>query len=411
VLSEEELQLKARLDRVLGQVSAAPPPVAAVLRKGRIMRTGYNLAISTAVAAISLGGFAAVTQFGQLQHHGSSGEAGRHHPHWRNERAVRLGPVAKHGLVAEEIMTGHKQQATLKILVDASRNQVRAQVTGGGPWYVGNLKRSVNPGSIGTFYNAGITGWPGVYGVVSNDVTRVAVTMRNHQKLNLYPVSAAGRRWVGLLMPQSARVMTITAYSGKTELGRVIDSFMPVTWLLPGQKGPAGEDKVIRKGRVPSGSGHHLLWNAQVQPGPWGFCLALEVSLAARQGFVSNNCISPDTAQSAGVKEIMSRSFARWLLGTAKPSVAYLKFELAKGKAQRAPAVLVSGQRFFGLALLPRQTVTSWAAYDKAGHKLYGGTGQPKIDRFVGPLSAGGWADNATCALSARACQRLHGSG
>jgi hypothetical protein len=48
------------------------------------------------------------------------------------------------------------------------------------------------------------------------------------------------------------------------------------------------------------------------------------------------------------VKEIVPRSFARWLLGTAKPSVAYLKFELAKGKALRAPAVLVSGQRFWG---------------------------------------------------------------
>ncbi|HEY3903834.1 MAG TPA: hypothetical protein VGM14_08030 [Streptosporangiaceae bacterium] len=48
------------------------------------------------------------------------------------------------------------------------------------------------------------------------------------------------------------------------------------------------------------------------------------------------------------MKEIVPRSFARWLLGTAKPSVAYLKFELAKGKALRAPAVLVSGQRFWG---------------------------------------------------------------
>jgi hypothetical protein len=411
VLSEEELQLKARLDRVLGQVSAAPPPVAAVLRKGRIMRTGYNLAISTAVAAVSLAGFAAAGQFGHLQHRGSSGEPGRHHPHWKNERVVRLGPVAKHGLVAEGIVTGNKQEATWKIRVDGSRNQIRTQVTGGGPWYVGNLKQSVNPGSIGTFYNAGIVGWPGLYGVVSKNVTRIAVTMNNHQKLNLYPVTAAGRRWVGLLMPQNGRAMTFTAYSGKTELGRVVNSFMPVTWLLPGQKGPAGGYKFIHKGRVPSGSGHHLFWNAAVQPGPYGYCLVLNVDIAARQGFVSNDCMSPDTAQSAGVKEIVPRSLARWVLGTAKPSVAYLKFELAKGKELRAAAVLVSGQRFFGLALLPRQTVTSWAAYDKAGHKLYGGTGQPKIDRFVGPLSAGGWADNATCALSTEACQRLHGSG
>ena len=373
------------------------------------MRTGYNLAISSAVAAVSLAGFAAAAQFGH-QHQPSSGQQGRH-PHWKKENIVRLGPVAKHGLFAEGIETGSGESATWKIRVDARSNQVRAQVTGGGPWYVGNLERSVNPGSIGTFYYSGIQGWPGVYGVVSKNVTRVAVTMNNHQTLNLYPVAAAGRRWIGLLMPLSARAMSFTAYSGKTELARAVSTgaLPPVSWLRPGQKGPASQYTFIAKARVPSGSGHHLRWNSAVQAGPTGYCVALIVSLASRQGFLSENCMSPDTAQSAGVKEIVSRPFARWLLGTARPSVAYLKFDLAKGKALRAPAVLVSGQRFFGLALLPRQNVTNWAAYDKAGHRLYGGTGQPKVDRYTGPLAAAGWAANNTCALSSKACPRAHG--
>lgn len=66
----------------------------------------------------------------------------------------------------------------------------------------------------------------------------------------------------------------------------------------------------------------------------------------------------------------------------------------------RAPAVLVSGQRFFVVILVHKQEVASCAAYDKAGHELYGGTGSPRIDRYTGPLSAIGWADNVSCRLS-----------
>ncbi|HET7014407.1 MAG TPA: hypothetical protein VFI65_10880 [Streptosporangiaceae bacterium] len=404
MLSEEETQLKARLDRVLGQVNAAPAPVAAVLRKGRIMRTGYNLAISTAVAAVSLAGFAAVSQVGHLRHHATSGEPGRH-TYGKKETIVRLGPIAKHGLFAEGIETGKQRTAIWKLRIDASHNQVRAQVTGEGVWYVGNLKESVNPGSIGTFYNGGIDNWPGVYGVVSNNVTRVAVTLNNHQKLNLYPVAAAGRRWVGLLTPIGIRPATFTAYSGKTELARVVNTSLPVTWLLPGQKGPAGKFRFINRGRVSSGSGHHLPWNVSLQSGPFGYCLVLDVSIA-HGGFLGSDCMSPDTAKSAGAKALVSRRYARWLLGTAKPSVASLLFTLSGDKTLRVPVVSVGGQRFFGLALPAGLKVVIWAARDKAGHKLYGGFGQPKIDRYTGPLAAGGWADNSTCALSAKACPR-----
>jgi hypothetical protein len=413
VLSEEELQLKARLNRVLGQVNAAPPPVAAVLRKGRIMRTGYNLAISTAVAAVSLAGFAAVGQFGHgHQRQASSGEPGRHGTHWRKEQIVRLGPVAKQGVFAEGIESGNQRRAIWIFRVDTRRNQVRAQLTGSGVWYVGNLKESVNPGSIGTFYNGTVDVWSGVYGVVSKNVTRVAVTLTDHEKLNLYPVAAAGRRWVALLTAPSAEAMTFTAYSGKTELAWAVNDVGPVTWLLPGQHGLAKQTSQVNQGSIPAGSGHRLHWSLVAQAGPWGYCLLLTGTFA-HGGFGANDCMSPDTAKSAGVKAVVHGvppRLARWLVGTAKPSVAYLKFKLAGGKTLRARAVLADSQRFFGLPLLAGQDVASWAAYDKAGHKLYGGTGSPKIDRYTGPLSGTGWAGNDPCALSTKACQRAHGS-
>lgn len=120
--------------------------------------------------------------------------------------------------------------------------------------------------------------------------------------------------------------------------------------------------------------------------------------------------MSPDTAQSAGVKAVITstpRWLARWLLGTAEASVAYLKFGLAGGKALRARAVPVSGQPFLVVALPPGQSIVSRAAYDKAGHKLDGGTGTPKIDTYTGPLSASGWA-GINCALSDEKLPECH---
>jgi hypothetical protein len=309
-------------------------------------------------------------------------------------------------------VAGHHRQATWKVRVDTRHNRVAAQINGIGAWYVGNLKLSVNSGSIGTFYSWLEDGWIGDYGVVSKDVTRVAVALNNHQKLNLYPVTAAGRRWVGLQVPPGIRAVTLTAYSGNHQIAHAVNLAGPVTWLLPGQHGLAKQHVTVA-GVVPPAGSNKIRWSLEVQAGPWGYCLSL-AGFHGHNGFFADDCMSPDTAKSAGVKVIMRsvpRKLARWLVGTAKPSVAYLKFDLAGGGTRRAEAVLVEGQRFFVLPLRPATEVKSWAAYDKAGHKLYGGTGSPQIDRYTGPLSAIGWADNVPCSLSAEACHyRAHGS-
>jgi len=243
-------------------------------------------------------------------------------------------------------------------------------------------------------------------------VTRIAVTVGKHQKLNLYPVAAAGRRWVALLTPGSARAMTFTAFSGKTELAHGSKLRRgSLTWLLPGQRGLVKEHRNLDRGSIPEGPGQHLSWSLGADAGPPGYCLDLNGDFG-HDGFETIDCWSPDTVRSAGVKTIVHSAparLARWLLGTAKPSVAYLKFNLAGGKTVHMAAVQIDSQKFFWLTLPHGQDVTSWAAFDKAGHKLYGGTGSPKIDPYVGPLSGKGWADNGPCALSTKACQRAHG--
>jgi len=321
VLSEEELQLKARLDRVLGQVNAAPPPVAAVLRKGRIKRTGYHVAVSAAVIAVGLAGFAAVTQLGHMrQHEAPSTKPVRHHhasAHWPKERIVNLGPVAKNGVFAEGIVTGNLDPGTWKIWLDTRHNQIRERASSYGVYRVGKLKESVNPGSIGTFYPFSQVDWAGFYGVVSGNVTKVAVRLNDHQTVNLHPVAAAGRRWVGIITPIGVEPTAFTAYSGNTELGRALNFFSgTVTWLRPGQNGPATQTVRIGGGRLPNGTGHNSRVNLMVRAGPWGYCLPLP--LAAFPGA----CMSPDTARSSGVKAIVQISpVTRVLAGTAGPSV------------------------------------------------------------------------------------------
>lgn len=58
MLTDDELELHERLGRLLGQVSAGPPPVTAVLRKGRMMRIGIQVATGAAIVVVGAAAFA-----------------------------------------------------------------------------------------------------------------------------------------------------------------------------------------------------------------------------------------------------------------------------------------------------------------------------------------------------------------
>ncbi|MHB1431674.1 MAG: hypothetical protein ACYCVZ_06120, partial [Streptosporangiaceae bacterium] len=228
---------------------------------------------------------------------------------------------------------------------------------------------------------AGPPQWNAVVGVVRSDVTSVLVTMSDGRTLRLRPVTAAGYRWVGLVYwPSAAQVVRASAYSSGNELGVVLpfigSQTMPGTyyynWLHQGLKGPAEQQRVIAAG----GTGP-AAWSASILAGPWGYCALEQLPIAHG---MREACWSPQ-GLGAGAR-LLTRTSApggavTWLVGQARPQAAYLLLAMTGGGRVRIPVVQVSGLSFYALRLSQGQPVASWAAYDGAGHRLYGGRGAP----------------------------------
>lgn len=347
------------------------------------MRIGHRvLAVAVVVVAGAAVG-AAATGLGQLHRHYSAPVTPV--PHHRQRfpvlRVFKLADRARDGVIAEGTSKGQGWNATWRIWINAHTGKVYAGLVGFRRWTVGTLSKSEHVAGIGTYHAANIEAWGGYYAVVAPNVTRIVVTLNTGQKLTEHPVAAAGHRWVGILPPMDLEVTTETAYSGRTELGHMVNfNGVPITWLKPRQNGPPVQSRRVGAGTVPIHSRRR--WSAVVQGGPWGYCM----SLTGYQTLgIWADCITPAQAAEAGVKAatgtIWPRGLARWLIGTARPSVAYLKLDLADGTTIHAPTVAVDGQLFYAVAIVRSQIVVSWGAYDPAGHKLYGGVGAPRVER------------------------------
>ena len=382
MLTDEEL-LRDRLGRLLGQVSAGPAPVDAVLRKGRRMRIGHRVLAATALVVAGAAVAVAATGISQAHRHHSVPSAPK--PHHRQRfptlRVFKLADRARDGVIAEGTSKGQGWNGTWRIWIDTHTGKFYAGIVGFRRWTVGSLAKSEHGNGIATYHSADIEAWDGDYAMVAPDVTRIVVTLNNGQRLTEYPVAAAGHRWVGILPPLGLDITAETAYSGRTELGHMVTfAGLPVTWLQPGQAGPAVQSRRVGAGTVPMHS--RFRWSAVVQAGPWGYCMSLT---GYRTLGLWADCISPEQAAAAGVKAVTRTvrpsGLARWLIGTAGPSVAYLKLDVADGSTIEVPTVAVDGQLFYALAIVRGQDVVSWRAYDPAGHKLYGRVGAPRVGR------------------------------
>ncbi len=380
--TETEQLLRDRLRRVLDEVVAGPPPVTVVLRKGQAMRIGSRIAAGVAVVAVCAAGFATATGLGLLRKEpADTGPTVRHHHlPLPTLHVARLPEHARDGVIAAGSSTGKPWNDTWRIAIDRKSGRLYSVVDGGQPWTYKTLRQAGHLSGFASFYVAYHEAYSGLYGVVRSDVTKIVIRLNSGQVVDVHPVSAQGYRWVGLLFPLSLYTPKITVYAGRTELGHSFPySWLPVTWLRPGQAGPARQSARVGAGFVPMNSRHD--WSATVKAGPFGYCLSLTGREAKELDY---DCLSPATVRRPGVHartRTRPRGLARWLIGTASPGVAYVKLFVADGTTIKAPVVPVSGQDFYALAIVRGQVVTGWGAYDSTGHRLYGGVGAPRLVR------------------------------
>ncbi len=383
-----ERDLRTGIGVLLDDVRPSEAPVAAVLRKGRAVRLSRRLALaggSAVVAAVAVVVIAPVL--------------------WGGGRQPPVARAGRAGVIAAGSIHGHPW----RIVVDQKAGRLCAGETGLRQSCVAlrSLEHlsglaSLSGATVAEYLPHGLAGngppvWDALFGIVRPDVTKVVFTLTNSRQvrqlpgvsktvtwnstIGLRPVAAAGYRWVGLMFQfLGASVDKATAYSGTRELGYSVPFYggelRPgtyfVSWYAPGETGPAQESRYIATG----GSGGND-WGVYVDAGPWGYCVSLDAPVADG---AQQSCWSP-ASLSARPRVIMRggspSAVPRWIVGTAGPSVAYLRVTLANGKSDKVPVAVFSGQGFYAMQIGPGPAIAGWGAYDAAGHRLYGGVGAP----------------------------------
>ena len=367
-------ELVGRLWAAIDDLRPPPAPVGAVLRRGQALRRAWTSAAAGSLGLIAVIGL--VGAFSAPPHH-----LGRRPPH---SAPARVHPAVT---IAAGTMRGQQWQ----LIVDAGTGIWCARVQevslaclslAGYEHLTGLASLSGTAVPIaGSEPAVGPPQWNVVVGVVRSDVTSVLVTMSDGRTLRLRPVTAAGSRWVGLVYwPSAAQVVRASAYSGGNELGVVLpfvgSQTMPGTyyynWLHQGAKEPAEQQRVIAAG----GTGP-AAWSTSILAGPWGYCALEQLPIA--HGLREACWSTPGLGVGARplVRTSAPGGASTWLVGQARPQAAYLLLVMTGGGRVRIPVIEVSGLSFYALRLSQDQSVASWAAYDGAGNRLYGGRGAP----------------------------------
>jgi hypothetical protein len=339
----------------------------------------WRRAVALAGAVTVLGGVTLILAGCQSAHPAAAPSS--HRP------TLSVGPVAV-GPVA--VGTGTVGRRPWQVTVDSKDGMLCAGVTGMRRSCVGlaGLTHVPDPASLsgtqvavpGRFVTFGPPTWNSIFGTVGADVTRVSVRLSHGAPVSLTPVTAAGYRWIGMVLPLGVEIDKVIAYSHSSELaysvpfygGLLRPGIYFATWLSPGQDGPRQAERYIAAG----GSGLSG-WNALVVAGPWGYCVSLDVP-AANGG--EQNCLAVGFVRS-GVQVVMHWGSApavpRWFIGTAEPAIAFLRLNLAAGGTVKVPVTEVSGQKFYAMEVRKGLAIVRWGAFTAAGRWLYGGSGAP----------------------------------
>jgi hypothetical protein len=356
---QDERDLRARLGGLLDTIDPAPVPAARVMKRGRVIRMRRWLSAAAGVAVLAAG---AVVLPGLIQGDGAAGPmASKHY----QVTVQNLGSTAKGGVVGVGTINNKRWRVVLdKPMGDGCSPQPYLLICGS-TYDVPAGPREVNLSASG----GGSTQFQ--LGTVGADVTRVVMRLSNGSALNLWPVSAYGRRWVAVAAPSGAMVEA-ESFVGRTEyryaVPNVTDGFAQfATWLRPGQPGLPRAFASVGSGSVDG-----VAWQASVKIGPWGYC-----SSAAGGG----DCVGAVTPPAIGKPLVQFACAVLYTASTTKQvgaasvvvlprGVKNLVLRFADGSQLRLVATYVGGTRALGFGLPVRPRVVSADEFGFAGQFL-----------------------------------------
>ena len=255
---QDEQELRDRLSNLMGDLEPRPAPVVSAMHQGKGIRMRRWVSAAAGLAVLAAGAIAVPWLLSQRP---PAPAAPKHY----KVTVAQLGVKAKGGLIGEGTIDGKPW----RILLDRSQGNgcitetrllVCGPPTGGsaGARQV-SLQSSVDNG---TQYQVGTVG---------AGVSRVAIQLSDGSELDLHPVTAFGKRWVAVAVPQ----LTITkavAFLGPQQyqyaipfVNGISEAF--VTWLNLGDPGLPRASRQLQAGTLDGVS-----WSTEIKYGPWGIC-------------------------------------------------------------------------------------------------------------------------------------------
>ena len=376
----DEQDIRTRLHSAMDEIDTSPPPVRAVVGRGRHIRWERRAGAGAALAVLVAAG-AAVPGL----HSASTGKTVTAAPAAGGQ--AQAGPAArqvgKNGVIA----TGNTDEQRWTITLQRENGSIVANAPGvtGVLFYAQDKLPVSMSAAVGGPHARLVL----AAGAVRPDVTAVTVKFAGGTQLHLVPVPGLGRRWVSMVMPRELTVTNIIAYGRRGELGHAVpftpdplNGFRVLRWLGPGQSGPARSSTRLPFLVVGPGAQSHVAGTPTMETGPWGWCVTPgdKQSAAICDADVATNRIkiTPertviDVGGGGGVAQPGVPAYD-YELAQAAPRVSRVQLRLSDGSVRNIRAVATGSGRYLAY-LLSGVTITQWTTFDAAGHQLGTGTG------------------------------------
>lgn len=359
--TDNEREIRARLDGALGTITPPGPPVAAVRRQGRTIRLRRRAVVAAGLAAVVGLGVAL------------PGLAAHVHSAPPLQRTYRVTVNPPRDTPPKVVFSGTINNRAWRFEVDWGRGRIYESGPGASQNDSGNLGLYGQPGwfeeeNVGTGPNEQLLLW----GRFASDVTRVALNQPGGRTINLRTVRWHGERWAGVAIPARQQLRSVVLYSKRGELAYAIPFTGNVVnvWLKPGQRGLARQ-----RARIATGVLGGQRWSLDGYAGPWGICFTISRGNGGGCYQAYGTRLRPGHFLSwMGCGEFEGPASMFWN-GQAAPDVSYLEFRLSGGGVQRVVPVALAGYRYIALVLGGHQRLTGWTAYGSSGQVLGTGPG------------------------------------
>ena len=214
-------------------------------------------------------------------------------------------------------------------------------------------------------------------GDVRSDVRFVVVSLSNGQQVTLQPVAIFGHRhsaWVAMMVPNSAAITKITAYSAKGEIGYTVPFgrgilFATGRWFAPGQP-PSPHPTTFK---IASGRSGGKPWAKYAFVGPWGTCIA--------GTGIGGTCVAGGIKEFAVGTEILSigQHGVGYGVIVTRPAVSYVIVHFKHALPVRVPAIATHGVKVAGFVAVPAYSMTRWVGFSASGQVVSSGRSNYRV--------------------------------